>query len=286
MAQNDLNNRSGASPPDAVPTPAVITAPLVAEAGRRPMFSAVRWGAVLAGVAVGLSIQLLLTLLGIATGISITSVTDEDTVTAGTGPLIWAGISMVISAFVAGYVAARMSGLKRRIDGVLHGAVTWAVTTLLFAALATTIGGAMVGSVFTSMNQVAQAQEQVAEGQGPLAAFLREQFGLVDVITRAQLEQFLKNGERQSAVNLLTERIGLDQRRAAAVVDQALILAGAPEAASPATRQHAQTMSPRTGVAAWVVFGAVASGLLLGIGGGISGVAGARRTNWSSGNPA
>lgn len=285
MDWNSPNQRRPA-PPRAESVPVVTVASPPAEVGRRPMFSAVRWGAVLAGVAVGLSIQLLLTLLGIASGISTASVTEDDSVTAGTGPLLWAGVSMVVSAFVGGYVAARMSGLKRRIDGVLHGAVSWAVTTLLFAALATTIGGAMVGSVFTSMNQVAQAQEQVAEGQGPLAAFLREQFGLVDVITRAQLEQFLQNGERQAAVNLLTARTGMDERRASAVVDQALILAGAPQAASPQTRQQARAMLRGAGVAAWVVFGAVALGLLLGIGGGTLGVAASRRTNWSAGNPA
>src|SRR5690606_5139321 len=137
-------------------------------------FTGIRWGAVLAGVAVGLSIQLMLTLLGIATGLSSPSVSED--ALPGSAPLLWAALSMLVSAFVSGYVAARMSGLKRKADGILHGAVSWAVTTLLFAALATTIGGIMVGTVFSSVNQVAAAQAQAAREEGPLFALLRDQF--------------------------------------------------------------------------------------------------------------
>ena len=31
---------------------------------------------------------------------------------------------MLIAAFVGGYVAARSAGLRRRMDGILHGAVS------------------------------------------------------------------------------------------------------------------------------------------------------------------
>ncbi|HEX7633684.1 MAG TPA: hypothetical protein VF427_00210, partial [Noviherbaspirillum sp.] len=79
---------------------------------RRQLWPAIRWGAVIAGVAVGLSVQLVLTLLGIATGLSTVNLSQGETV--GTGPLLWAGFSMLVSAFVGGYVAARMSGLKRK----------------------------------------------------------------------------------------------------------------------------------------------------------------------------
>jgi hypothetical protein len=243
------------------------------------VFTAVRWGAVLAGVAVGLSVQLALTLLGVATGLSTLSVSAGES--PGVGPLVWAGVSMLISAFVGGYVAARMSGLKRKADGVLHGAVSWAVTTILFAVLATSVGGALVGGLFNNMAQLAQVQAQAAEGQGPLATFMREHFGRIDVITLAQLQQYLQNGERDEAVQLLASISDMEPQRAEAVVDQALILVGSPEAASPQSRQATQAAMQGAGMAAWVVFGAVALGLLLGIGGGRLGVAGARRVDWS-----
>lgn len=264
---------AGPGPSNAVP------APELGGLQRRPVITAVRWGAVLAGVAVGLSMQLALTLLGVATGLTTMNVRQGDAV--GLGPLIWAGVSMLISAFVGGYVAARMSGLKRKADGVLHGAVSWAVTTILFAVLAVSIGGALVGGIFSNMTQLAQVQAQTAEGDGPLAAFMRDQLGKMDVITMARLQQYLQNGERDGAVQLLVASSALEPQRAAAVVDQALILSGTPEAASPQSRRNAQTAVHDAGVAAWVVFGAVALGLLSGIGGGRLGVAGARRIDWS-----
>lgn len=247
---------------------------------RRPMFPAIRWGAVLAGVAVGVSVQLALTLLGIATGLSTTEVTQGETL--GTGPLIWAGFSMLIAAFVGGYVAARMSGLKRKADGILHGAVSWAVTTILFAVLATTIGGTLVSGVFNNMAQLAQAGASAAGGaESPIAAMMRTQGAKLDAESMKQFQQFLQAGQREQAVQLLSARMGVDQNRASGIVDQALILTGSPEAASQQGRATTEGALQTAGTAAWVVFLAVALALGLGIGGGALGAAGSRRISWS-----
>jgi hypothetical protein len=248
---------------------------------RRPMFPAIRWGAVLAGVAVGISVQLALTLLGIATGLSTTDVTEGETV--GTGPLIWAGFSMLIAAFVGGYVAARMSGLKRRADGILHGAVSWAVTTIMFAVLATSIGGSLVSGVFNNMSQLARAS--AAGNESPLAALVRTQGGRLDPQTMRQLQQYLQAGQRDQAVQLVTSRMGLEQSRAETMVDQALIITGSPGAASPQGRAKAENVVQGAGTAAWVVFLAVALALAIGIGGGALGAAGSRRVSWSGAGP-
>ena len=247
---------------------------------RRPMFPAIRWGAVLAGVAVGVSVQLALTLLGIATGLSTTEITQGETL--GTGPLIWAGFSMLVAAFVGGYVAARMSGLKRKADGILHGAVSWAVTTILFAVLATTVGGTLVSGVFNNMAQLAQAGASAAGGvEPPIAAMMRMQGAKLDVESMRQFQQFLQAGQREQAVQLLGTRMGIDQNRASAIVDQALIMTGSPEAASQQGRVATEGALQTAGTAAWVVFLAVALALGLGIGGGALGAAGSRRISWS-----
>ena len=246
---------------------------------RRPLFPAIRWGAVLAGVAVGISVQLALTLLGVATGLTSTDVSQGETL--GMGPLLWAGFSMLIAAFVGGYVAARMSGLKRKTDGVLHGAVSWAVTTILFAVLATSIGGTLVSSVFSNMSQLASASS--AGGGSPLAAMMRSQNINMDAATLRQLQQYLQSGQRDQAVQLMSRSSGVDPARAAVVVDQALIITGSPQAASPQSRQAADTALHGAGAAAWVVFFAVALALASGIGGGAMGAAGARRVSWAGG---
>jgi hypothetical protein len=249
-----------------------------AYAVRRPLFPAIRWGAVLAGVAVGISVQLALTLLGIATGLSTTEVAQGEAM--GTGPLIWAGVSMLIAAFVGGYVAARMSGLKRKTDGVLHGAVSWAVTTIMFAVLATSIGGTLVSGVFNNMNQLARAG--AVNGESPVAALMRSQGGRLDPAAMRQLQEYLKTGQRDQAVQLVTSTMGVEQGRAEAIVDQALILSGSPESASPQGKATADKAIQGTGTAAWVVFATVALALAIGIGGGALGAAGARRISWGT----
>ena len=252
---------------------------------RRPLFPAIRWGAVLAGVAVGVSVQLALALLGIATGLSAVDVAQGDNPGA-TGPLVWAGISMLIAAFVGGYVAARMSGLKRKADGILHGAVSWAVTTLMFATLATSMTGSLISSVFSSVAPMARSAATQGSSS-PVVSMLRQQLGdKVDAASVQQLQQHIQAGRRDEAIQLMTGRMGVDQTKAATVVDQALIVSGSPDQASPQARQTADKAVSNASKAAWGVFLAVALSLALGIGGGIVGANGSRRTSWASSNMA
>jgi hypothetical protein len=64
------------------------------------------------------------------------------------GAATWQAVSMLTAALVGGYVAARLSGLRRTADGVLHGAVSWGATTVLYAVLATTALGALTAGMF------------------------------------------------------------------------------------------------------------------------------------------
>jgi len=111
--------------------------------------SHVRWGAVFAGLVVGISVQMALTLLGLAIGAwSIDFQEPQPTrVPISTG--IWTGISMLISAFTGSFVTGRLSGSALRADGMYHGAVLWGLTWLIFAWLTTTALATMVGGLFS-----------------------------------------------------------------------------------------------------------------------------------------
>jgi hypothetical protein len=94
---------------------------------RLPTFG-LRWGAVFAGLAVGIATNIVLLLVGVAAGLAAIEVADgagEGTVTIAAG--IWHTLSMMAAALAGGYVAARASGLRRTADGMLHGAVAWGV---------------------------------------------------------------------------------------------------------------------------------------------------------------
>lgn len=118
----------------------------------------VRWSAVIAGWAVGLATQLVLTLLGLGIGawsVDLKEAEPVGGVPMGTG--IWTGLSMLIAAFVGGFFTARMSGSPLRSDGLYHGVIVWGVNWLVFAWLTTTAMATMLGGVFSAFGTTLQS---------------------------------------------------------------------------------------------------------------------------------
>jgi hypothetical protein len=121
----------------------------------------IKWTAVWAGLVVGMSAQLVLTLLGLAIGAW--SIDLQEAQPAGGVPLgagLWTGLSLLLSAFIGGYVTARLSGNFVRSDGMYHGAVVWGVTWLVFAWLTTTAMSVMLGGVFSALGSALQTTGQ------------------------------------------------------------------------------------------------------------------------------
>src|SRR5688500_18994951 len=117
-------------------------------ANSRGRLSPLSWPAVFASLAVGISVMLLLTLAGVAVGASIVEPGADGPRAIAMAAAAWQTASMLIADIVGGYVAARLSGLRRTADGVLHGAVSWGATTLRYAALATTALGTLTAGMF------------------------------------------------------------------------------------------------------------------------------------------
>jgi hypothetical protein len=119
--------------------------------------SRVSWGGVFAGVAIALTLHLLLNILGLAIGAGVIDPAHNDTPTAATlsgGSVIWVIVSGIIAAFTGAYVASRLSGRSSRSTGALHGLTTWAVTTLIVFYLLSTSVGALVGGAFSGVTSV------------------------------------------------------------------------------------------------------------------------------------
>lgn len=206
----------------------------------RPRFPAISWPAIFAAVAVGVAVQLLLSLAGYALGVyprNESGSTQAITLVAAS----WAAVSMLLAAFVGGYVAARCSGLRRTGDGVLHGIVAWAATTLLYTALATTAVGALTTGLFGLVGEnLDQGAAQAAVGTA---------------------------GDRERALNAMTD-VGLSEAQARAVLDQ-MARSGAADRDAAADAVGTATL--------WLA-AAVMLALLLAILGGMIGVRGSRRT--------
>lgn len=216
----------------------------------RDRLAPISWAAVFASLAVGISVMLLLTLAGVAVGVATVDQGEGAraiTIAAAT----WQALSMLLAAVVGGYVAARLSGLRRTADGVLHGAVSWGAVTLLYAALATTALGTLTAGMFGLL----------APGAAERAAPTAE---VAAPVNREQAQRTL-------------ERIGLDADQARVVVDQ---LTGAGSAgAGPAVREPLEDAGDAVGTATGWLTATVLLSLLLSMTGGAFGTRGARRGN-------
>lgn len=229
-----------------------ITETNSAAVSRTPLLN-IRWSAIFAGLAVGLAANMLLMMLGTALGLAFFEIDGADG--GMTVPLvasIWNTASMVISAFVGGYVAARGSGLKRTSDGVLHAISAWGMTLLLATFMAGSVSGTTFNAMFPSL------QER-------------------NVSDTVRLLGGLDEGNRQAAAQSLQRNLGISEYRAQEIIDQTLALSGREDEASERGRAAArETLRTATVVSAWLTVATLLS-LLAALGGGVFGVSGSRR---------
>ena len=128
---------------------------------RTILINRVSWGAVLAGVAVALAVQLILNLLGVGLGAASFDPAVNDNPSASTfsiGAGIWWSVSGILAALAGGYTAGRLAGQPKESSGAWHGFTAWAVTTLLiFYLLGSTIGS-VIGSTFAVLGSAPDGQ--------------------------------------------------------------------------------------------------------------------------------
>ena len=138
------------------------------------LLNRVSWGAILAGVVVALTTQVLLTMLGAGIGVATLDPGTGDNPAASTFSIaagIWYLISGIIAAYAGGYIAARLSGKTVPTTGALHGLTTWALTTLLVLWFLTSTVGALVGGVFSGVaSVVGGVSDTVAQAAAPMIA--------------------------------------------------------------------------------------------------------------------
>lgn len=218
---------------------------------RRMYFRPLSWQAIFAGLAVGIALQLMLMLAGVAVGGMVIEPAADAAGRMSASAAVWSGLSMLIAAFVGGYVAARSSGLRRKGDGVLHGAVAWAASTLLYAFLASTVLSAATAGLFRQLQpMVGQAIPQAMQ-QSP------------QNMDGAQVAQTLRN-------------LGLPEEQVQSIVEQTGNVAQG-GSLSPETRADIESAADRVGATTGGLTLAVLLSLIAGILGGITGTMGQRR---------
>jgi len=142
-----------------------------AEDARTVLINTISWGAVFAGVATVLVVQLMLNLLGVGIGLSLIEPWSRDTPPAEAVPVaagIWWVVSGIVAALLGGMLAGRLSGRPKESTAGWHGFAAWAVSTLvMLAALGSILAGAIGGAVSTAGSAVGGLGAAAAAVAGP-----------------------------------------------------------------------------------------------------------------------
>ncbi len=127
-----------------------------ASAARPAALRRISWQAIFGGLIMVMAVELLLGVLGVSIGATAINPMNQQTPgeTIGiTAAVSWIVIS-VISLFVGGWVAGRMSGLGRTSEGAIHGLVTWGAATLITVYLLSSAVGSVLGGAGKLLSQI------------------------------------------------------------------------------------------------------------------------------------
>lgn len=260
----------------------------------------VSWTSVFAGVAVALGVQVLLSMLGTGIGMSTIDPLHVRGTPSATAFSVGAGLWWVVSSFlslvVGGWVAAQFSGYLRHLDGLLHGLLVWAVTTLITIYLL----GSAISSVVSGAGTVLSAGARGMTESAPPVVFwdnikqdaisllypgsqrvIDRSTGmparpiLMDPEFNMALERFLtaddvtvKENNRTALINLLTARTGLS-------VDDATNRVNSWERTYEQAEQKAREVADNTAKAiSWAALWGFIVILLSAIAGAVGGIVG------------
>lgn len=146
--------------------------------------SAVSWGAIFAGAAAAAALSLILLVLGTGLGMSVVSPWSQKGISAttwGVTTILWITLTSIVASAIGGYIAGRLRSrwLATHSDEVYfrdtaHGFLAWAISTLLTAALLTTVIGTIVGSAVqtgaTVVGNAAAGTATAVSGAAAIAA--------------------------------------------------------------------------------------------------------------------
>ena len=138
-----------------------------------PILRRISWGAVIGGVVIAISVQMLLSMLGLGIGMTtIDPMTNGSPAASslGIGAAVWWVVSSLLAMLAGAFVAARLSGVSERRDGMLHGLLTWGAVLLLSIYLLTSAVGGVVGGTFNLLGRAASGTANAVASAVPAAA--------------------------------------------------------------------------------------------------------------------
>jgi hypothetical protein len=199
--------------------------------------------AVLSGAIVSIVVLFLLSLFGVGVGLATvdTAPGGDDTPGAAAfsiGAAIWGVITFLIALFAGGWIAGRLAGDPKKLDGLLHGVVTWALATVIFMWLTASAVSSIIGGAFslagTVVSTTAQGAQTAASGQSgdAISNVLQQAVPWEQIQQRVEqalpadveldrqtlmsaFRQFVTGGgDRQAVIDVLVNQGGMTQEQA------------------------------------------------------------------------
>lgn len=237
----------------------------------------VSWGGIWGGVLVAIGLLLLLSVLGVAIGVTAVEPGETQAQAVGAGAGIWGGLSLLIALFVGGMVSTRIGAIFDRTTGFFEGALVWAVSVLLMIYLATTGIGMLASGAFSMVRGVGSAVGMTGQngdvGSGDVNQILTR---LRDPKTAQQLST--ATGVPQSEVQATLSRTAqaVEQARnnpaqAAEEARKGVAELYAKARASGALERKAEEVQPVVSRGAWASFGALVLSLAAAVIGAMAG---------------
>jgi hypothetical protein len=199
-----------------------------AEDARTILINEVSWSAVLAGIVIALTAQLLLNLLGVGIGLSMVDPlqgNNPDPKTFSIGAGVWWAVSGIVAALIGGYAAGRLSGRPKESTTGWHGLIAWAGTTLVVFYLLSTAVGAVVGGAFSAvssaMGGVGQIASTAAQTAAPAVASGNNPFADIEQRIRSATGGADPAAARDAAVGAVRALVTGDPSQAQAAREQA-----------------------------------------------------------------
>ncbi len=184
--------------------------------------SRVSWGAIFAGAACALALQVIFSL--ITAGFGLEMVDDGDMSGAGWASGLFLCLTAIASLFAGGAVAGRLSGQPFLPSAVIHGAVVWAIVLLGAVWLTVSATGALVGGAARTAGAAGDvAGRAISTGGEALGDAVAAVAPDMDELSLPDMETLVP----ESIERDLRELLGEGDLTAAEVRDEARALAGA-----------------------------------------------------------
>ena len=252
----------------------------------------VSWAAIFGAVILVIAIQVLLSLLGAGIGLGTVGMNEGSTPTAptlGIGAGLWWVVSSFVALLAGGYVAGWLAGIEVRIDGALHGLITWGIATLLAFWLLSSALGNVIGGGFSTLRGISSvtgkgvgdALGAMAQGSGLTPQSLSETWqsylqptvdpaamsaGDANTAVAKSLAAYARGGAdadaaKQRVIAIMAAQSNISQQQAAARFDQAQAeLVQARDQAIQTAKDAADTAASIASKSAFAAFGVMLLG--------------------------